>query len=111
MEQFDIERIGREINDRLEEDWGPSQVTMHNEDDPLIGSLNELIEVLQDLVKQHPEAGNVGVQVEEDWISCHECSDEKLANHCVDFKRYIVYNPTGSNGYERSGCVIIRGGE
>ena len=92
-------------------DERPSQVTMHSDKDPFIRNLNELIEVLKDLVKEHPEAGNVGVQVEEDWISCHECSDEKLANHCVDFKTQIEYHPTGSNGYERSGCIIIRGGE
>ena len=92
-------------------DERPSQVTMHNDSDPDIIDLNEFIQVLQDLVKEHPEAGNVVVQVQEEWEACDECIDEKLANHCVDLKTQIEYHPTGSNGYEQNGCIIIRGGE
>jgi len=95
----------------MSDDYKPAQVTMNNEEDPFIRNLNELIEVLQDLVAEHPKAGNVGVQVEEDWEPCNECSDAKLVNHCVDFKTQIEYHPTGSSGYERSGCIIIKGGE
>lgn len=111
MEQFN-ERIDREINEQLKfkyVEWG--EVIMHSDKDPFIRNLNELIQVLQVLVKEHPEAGNVGVQVLEEWEACDECSDQQLANHCVDFKTQIIYNPTGSHGHERSGCVIIRGGE
>jgi len=109
MKQF-RERFDREINDRLE-DYRPSEIIMHSDKDPFIRNLNELIELLLVLVKEHPEAGNVGVQVLEEWEACDECSDQQLANHCVDFKTQIIYNPTGSHGHERSGCVIIRGGE
>ena len=103
--------ITEHIDDMCEEDYKPAQVTMHNEDDPFIGSVNELIEVLQDLVRLNPEAGNEGVRVEEDWDPCDDCEGVKLTNHWVQMKTDILYHPSGSSGYERSGCVIIRGGE
>jgi len=93
------------------EDYKPAQVTMNNEEDPFIGSLNELIEVLKDLVRLHPEAGNEGVRVEEDWEACDACEAVKLTNHWVQMKTDINYHPSGSSGYERSGCIIIKGSE
>ena len=95
----------------MSEDYKPSQVTMNNEEDPLITTLNELIEVLQDLVRLNPEAGNESVRVEEDWDACDACEAVKLTNHWVGVKANIFYHPSGSSGYERSGCVIIKGGE
>ena len=94
----------------------PSQITMvHKKDlpweDPFIGSLNELIEVLQDLVTQYPEAGKEGVRIEENWKACDKCSDLKLTNHWIHSKTCIDYHPSGSSGYEQSGCIIPRGGE
>mgnify|MGYP003652649967 CR=1 FL=1 len=85
-------------------------------EDPFIRNLNEFIKVLQNLVAEHPKAGNVGVQVRvhmpEQAVQNLDFSVlQQLANHCVGFKTQIEYHPTGSSGYERSGCIIIRGGE
>tara|TARA_R110000751_G_scaffold45935_6_gene103799 strand:+ start:15 stop:308 length:294 start_codon:yes stop_codon:yes gene_type:complete len=92
-------------------DYKPAQVTMNNDEDPFIGSLNELIMELQDLVAEHPEAGDEDVRVVEDWDACDACEAVKLTNHWVGVKANIFYHPSGSSGYERSGCVIIKGGE
>tara|TARA_R110000787_G_scaffold5495_2_gene20161 strand:+ start:215 stop:457 length:243 start_codon:yes stop_codon:yes gene_type:complete len=72
-------------------------------------TVGNLIELLKELIKQHPEAKELPIRVIES--KDYEEDGEAKPNYWLHFKEDVEVSFYGDSGYEQSGEVRLIGGE